>query len=133
MKGDSKKSFADEMERAIGPPEKRVDEAWCSDLCKKKIATAILEKYPCKQRFSRVDVIPLHADDPQRFYRVTLWVNDWSTDSFSPAQEIWKTFYVVLEGIERKIISIEEDKKRKLVLGKKGMKLMEELGIFDDK
>lgn len=124
---DSKKEFKDELEREIGPPEQRVDEAWCSELCKKKVLNAVLDKYRCIQKFVRMDVVPLYAEDPQRFYRVTLWVNDWSTDSLSPVKTIWKTFYVTLEGIERKIVSIEEDKKRKLEIGENGLKFMDEL------
>jgi hypothetical protein len=126
---DSKKAFLDEVAGELGPPERRVDSAWCSELCKKKVYNAVIEKYPCKQRFSRVDVYPLYADDPYRYYRVTLWVDDWSTDSLTPVKQIWKTFYVTLEGIERKIVSIEEDKKRKLGLGENGHKLMKEMGI----
>lgn len=129
MKKDtnSKKAFVDELEREIGPPEQRVDQAWCSDICKRKISTAILAKYTCKQRFSRVDIIPLYAYGLQRFYRVNLWVNDWSTNSFGPIKEIWRTFYVTVEGVERKIVSVEEGRKRKLVIGEKGLKFMEEL------
>lgn len=124
---DSKKEFADELEIKTGRTVQRVDEAWCSELCKKKVLDAVLEKYPCSQKFVRVDVIPLYAEDPQRFYRVTLWVNDWSTDSISPAKEIWKTFCVTLEGIERKIVSIEENKRKKLEIGENGLKFMGEL------
>lgn len=110
---DSKKATVPEPEGKPGPSEPRVDEQWCSDLCKKKISTAVIEKYPCKQKFSRVDVAPLYASGAQRFYRVTLWINDWSRGEFGPTKMIWKTFSVILEGIERKIVSIEEGKKKK--------------------
>jgi hypothetical protein len=106
------------------------DQAWCSDLCRKKISNIILEKYPCKQRFSRVDVIPLYGVDVQKHYRVTLWVNDWSTKSFGPVKEIWKTFYVTLEGIERMVVSIKEDRKKKLEIGERGLKFMDELRVI---
>ena len=129
----SKKAFKDEIEKELGPPEQRVDQEWCSDLCKKKISDAILKKYPCKQRFSQVDVHPLYACGSQRFYRVTLWVNDWSTDSFSPVKEIWKTVLVTLEGIERKIVSIEEGEKKRLELGENGLKFMLELETDKEK
>ena len=110
-------------------PERQVDEAWCSDSCKQQILDTILKKYPCKQKFVRIDVNPLYASDLQRFYRVSLWVDDWSTDALNPVKEIWKTFYVVLEGIERKIVCLEEDKKRKLEISENGLKFMQEFGL----
>lgn len=123
---DSKKKFMDELRGSFDPPEKKEDEEWCSELCKRKIREAILTKYTCKQRFSQVDVVPLYASGIQRFYRVTLWVNDWSTNSFGPTKEIWKTFSVTLEGIERKIVSIEEGRKKKLEIGEKGLDFIKE-------
>jgi hypothetical protein len=108
-------------------PEMKVDQAWCSELCRKKVSTAVIAKYPCKQRFARIDVFPLYADDPQRYYRVILWVNDWSTEALGPVKVIWKTFYVTVEGIERKIVSIKEGRNKKLGIGDNGRKFMEEL------
>jgi hypothetical protein len=125
----SRKAFVEEFEGKPDPSDKEVDQAWCSELCKRKISNAVLTRYPCKQKFSQVDVIPLYACGPQRFYRVTLWVNDWSTESFGPITVIWQTFYVTLEGIERTIVSIEEDRKKKLGMGEKGLEFMKELGI----
>lgn len=108
-------------------PEKQVDEAWCSEACKRKIKDEVIKRYPCKQKFSRVDITPLHVPGPQRFYRVTLWVNDWSGDSLGPVQVIWKTFSVTLEGADRKIVSIEEHKKKKSEISEKGLQFMKEL------
>jgi hypothetical protein len=93
--------------------EKRVDEAWCSEACKRRILDEVTKRYPCRQKFSRIEVTPLYAAELQRFYRVTLWVNDWLTESFGPTKVIWKTFFVTLEGIERIIVRIEEGKKKK--------------------
>jgi hypothetical protein len=107
--------------------ERRVDQAWCSDLCKKKIRDAVLERYPCPQKFTRVDVHPLYAKDPCRYYRVTLWVNNWAADALGAQPEIWKTFSVVLEGIERTVVSIAENKKPRMELGVNGKKLMDEV------
>lgn len=109
-------------------PEK-VDLAWCSEACKRRVQDEVIKKYPCKQKFARVDIIPLYADDPQRFYRVTLWVNDWSGDLPYPIKAIWKTFYVTLEGAERRVVSIEEHKKKRLEIGENGLKFMQELEI----
>ena len=114
----------------LSMPEMEVDQAWCSELCKKRVSTAVIEKYPCKQKFARIDVFPLYAEDPRRYYRVILWVNDWSTGTFGPAKEIWRTVYVTLEGSERRVVSIEENQKRKLPLTTNGMKFMEETGII---
>ena len=114
-------------------PEMKVDQAWHSEFCKNTILSEIVRKYPCKQRFVRVDVMPLYADDPYRYYRVVLWVNDWSTETFGPTKEIWRTFHVILEGADRKIISIEADRKKKLAIGENGMKFMKELGINQEK
>ena len=131
MKKDinSGKVFANELERELGSSEKRVDEAWCSELCKKKVLNAVLNKCYCPQKFVKIDVVPLYAEDPKRFYRVNLWVNNWATNLFGPVKEIWKTFYVTLEGIERNVISIEEGKKRKLALSENGLKFREELEV----
>jgi hypothetical protein len=112
-------------------PENQVDMAWCSEACKRKILDEIVKKYPCKQKFSKIEVIPLYATALQRFYRVTLWVNDWSSDSLGPIKVVWKAFHVILEGIERKIVSIEEDDKKKLKLSENGRKFMKEMGISD--
>jgi hypothetical protein len=124
---DSGKTLSDQFAKELGLHEPRVDQAWCSELCKKKVSGAVLANYPCKQKFSRIDVTPLFACGAQRFYRVTLWVDDWST--VNPIKEIWKTFSVILEGIERKVVSIKESQKRKLPLTERGRKFMEELGV----
>lgn len=124
---DSKKAFVDAVEGQPDPPEKKEDEAWCSDDCKKTISAAIFIKYPCKQKFSQVDVIPLYASGAQRFYRVTLWVDNLLAESASRTKEVWKTFRVTLEGAERTIVLIEEDKKKKLAMTEKGLEFMKEL------
>jgi len=131
MKGDIDRKGAskDEICSNSLPLEPEEDVAWCSEPCVNKIRDVIVQMHPCKQRFSRVDVIPLYACGSQRFYRVKLWVDDWTTDSLGPVKEIWKTFYVTLQGAERKIVSIEEDKKKPLEVGIKGKKFMEEFGL----
>jgi hypothetical protein len=124
---DSAKVFKEAVEGSPSSSEKRVDDAWCSDLCKKKVLEAILSKYHCSQKFAQTDVTPLYATGCQRYYRVILWVRDWANNPIFPVKEIWKTFYVTLEGIERRVVSIEEDRKPRLKMGEEGMKLRDEL------
>ena len=112
--------------------EERVDLAWCSELCKQKVGDYIVQKYPCRQKLIRVDVCPLYASDPQRYYRVSLWVHNWAGETMGPAPEMWKTFCVTLQGVERRIVSIVESRRSRLALGQNGQKLMDELGILQE-
>jgi hypothetical protein len=103
----------------------KVDKSWDSEPCKLRVLDLVKAAHPCKQAFKRTQVIPLYEEGALRHYRATLWVTDYLQDP--PREEIWKTFHVVLEGLERKLVSIEENKRPKMALTLNGVHFKEEL------